>query len=288
MPAAEVDIDAGVLRRLLEAQYPDLADLALEEVAAGWDNVIIRIGDDLVARMPRRQVVADLVEHEHRWLPLLAPVLPLPIPSPVHAGRPGPDYPWSWSICRWLPGVPGLEATIDPATAAADLGAFVAALAQPAPPDAPLSPIRGVPLAARVEAFEDHLAVVAASTDTEAVRAAWNRALGAAPWSGSPRWLHGDLHPGNVLVHEGRLSGVIDFVDINGGDPATDLMSGWMWFDAATRLRFRDAAGVEDDATWERGRGWALAWAVAVMANSADNPVYNALGRRTLAAVLAD
>jgi aminoglycoside phosphotransferase (APT) family kinase protein len=124
--------------------------------------------------------------------------------------------------------------------------------------------------------------------DRHAVLDAWSRVLEVPRWSGPPVWLHGDLHPANVLVHSGRVAAVIDFGDITAGDPATDLSIAWMILPAAARPAFRAAAGVIDDDTWTRARGWALALAVAYLANSADNPQIARVGRYTLAAVLAD
>ncbi|MDQ1465634.1 MAG: hypothetical protein QOH10_49, partial [Actinomycetota bacterium] len=147
-PAAEVAIDDGLVRRLLTEQLPDLRGLPLVRLAEGWDNVIFRLGDELTVRLPRRRLAAELVEHEQRWLPELAPKLPLAIPAPVGIGRPGPGYPWAWSVCPWLPGAVAQQvAPDDPFDAATRLGRFLAALHEPAPPDAPANPFRGVPLA---------------------------------------------------------------------------------------------------------------------------------------------
>lgn len=283
MPAAEIDVDVDLVTRLLEEQQPDLAGLDVVPLASGWDNVLFRLGPDLVARLPRRQIAAGLMEVEQRWLPELEPHLPLPIPSPVRMGRPGCGYPWSWSVVLWLPGEPALHTPprhLD--SAARALGGFVRALhALPAPDDAPVNPFRGVPLAARDE-------VTRAAIDDAHVLALWDEAL-ALPGFAEPRvWLHGDLHPGNVLVHRGDVTGVIDFGDITGGDPATDLFIAWALFPPSARDTFRAAAGDVDDATWARARAWALALGAVVKANSADNPAYHRLGDRMLTAVLAD
>jgi aminoglycoside phosphotransferase (APT) family kinase protein len=287
MPAAEVDIDAALVHRLLQAQHPDLAHLPITPLAFGWDNAIFRLGDDWVVHIPRRQMVADLVRGLHRWLPALAPTLPLPIPVPVRTGEPDDGFPWPWSVCAYLPGAPALDAPpADPEAAAVVLGSFVAALRRPAPPDAPLNPYRGVPLAERDPAMRGWVAQLGSLIDGPAVLRYWDARLTVPPWSEPPQWLHGDLHPGNVLVHDGRLSAVIDFIDLTGGDPATDLIAAWMFFPAELRPVFRAAAGDIDRDTWARAEGWALSFAVAVLANSADNPPYAALGQRTLDAVL--
>jgi aminoglycoside phosphotransferase (APT) family kinase protein len=285
MPAAEVDIDDGLVRSLLEEQFPDLARLDLSLVANGWDNVLFRLGDDLSVRLPRRELAAALVEHEQRWLPELAPHLPLPVPAPVHAGRPGAGYPWAWSVCPWLPGEPALQTPPRDLTAAATaLGEFVRALhAVPTPDQPPINPYRGVPLADR----DDVTRAAMVQIDVPGALDEWERALTLPRWSGAPVWLHGDFHPGNVLVHTGAVSAVIDFGDMTAGDPATDLFVAWALLPPDARDAFRVAAGDVDDATWARGRAWALAFGAVVMANSADNPAYHRLGRRMVEAVLA-
>ncbi|MHB8668965.1 MAG: aminoglycoside phosphotransferase family protein [Acidimicrobiales bacterium] len=289
MPAAEVDIDASLVRRLVASQFPPWAGLAVEQVTSGgWDNAIYRLGPDLVVRLPRRRMSAELVQKEQRWLPELAPRLPLPVPVPIGRGAPEEGYPWHWSICRWLPGEMAATASIeDLESLAATLGAFMAALHTVGPPDGPRSPWRGVPLMERDESVRGVLRQMGDSVDQAAVGAAWADALDLPRWTGPDVWLHGDLHPANMVVETGRLSAVIDFGDLAVGDPATDLMSAWMLLPASARPMLRDAVGV-DDATWYRGRGWALCWGLMALARSADNPVTSALGRRAVAEVLAE
>jgi aminoglycoside phosphotransferase (APT) family kinase protein len=150
MPAAEVSVSPALVRRLLEAQQPDLAHLPVRLMAYGWDNFMYRLGDELAVRLPRRAAAAGLIVHEQRWLPVVAPRLPLPVPAPVRAGRPALGYPWPWSIVPLLPGqLAAREPPADPARAAASLGRFLGALHVPAPPDAPANPLRGIPLAPR-------------------------------------------------------------------------------------------------------------------------------------------
>jgi aminoglycoside phosphotransferase (APT) family kinase protein len=297
MPAAEVEVSAALVRRLLEEQHPDLAHLPLETLANGWDNVMIRLGDDLVVRMPRREAAAGILRNEQRWLPTLAPRLPLPIPAPARIGEPGPGYPWPWSIVPFLPGSPASDTPpSDFREAAAALGGFFGALHVPAAPDAPANPVRGVPLAQRAATVAENLRIAASEVDHAAVLRIWEAALAAPAWDRPPVWLHGDPHPANILVDHGRLSAVIDFGDITAGDPATDLAAAWMLLpvdcDDVFRKAYREAGGVRgpaatDDALWLRARGWALHFALVFLAHSADNPQLHAVGGRTLAAVLA-
>jgi aminoglycoside phosphotransferase (APT) family kinase protein len=285
MPAAEVDIDGELVRRLLADQHPDLAQRALVEVANGWDNVLFRLGDDLAVRLPRRRLAATLVEHEQRWLPVLAPSLPLPVPTPIRVGRPTGYYPWSWSILPWFEGGPaGADPAIDGPAAARDIGRFLAALHRPAPAEAPVNRWRGGPLTGRDRHLRRRLDDLSDRVDTSDLVRRWERCLAAPPWDGPPLWLHGDLHAHNIVSRDGRLVAVIDFGDITAGDPATDLAVAWSLLDPVDHDAFRAAADSEarpmDRALWRRAEGWALAVGVALLASSADNPAMDAMGRR--------
>lgn len=290
MPAAEVAIDEPMVRRLLAAQFPAGAAQPLRLAAHGWDNVVYRLGPELAVRLPRRLVAAELISNEQRWLPALAARLPLPVPSPLVAGVPTGDFPWPWSVVPWLPGaIAAHTAPADPMAAAVSLGRFVAALHQPAPPDgAPVNLVRGCPLADRHNAVQERLARIGhelAPAERAALDQAWTDALAAPPWDGPPLWVHGDLHPANLLVDDGHVSAVIDFGDLTAGDPATDLAVAWMLFDPGPRARFLTVAGSALDAagTRRRARGWAVNLALAMLASSADHPTMAAAARRTVA-----
>jgi aminoglycoside phosphotransferase (APT) family kinase protein len=290
MPAAEVSVPPDLVRRLLAAQQPDLAHLPIRVMAHGWDNLMYRLGDELAVRLPRRAVGAQLIVREQRWLPEVAPRLPLPVPVPVRTGRAGLGYPWPWSIVPFLPGqLAARESPADPAGAAVSLGRFLAALHLPAPRDAPVNRYRGIPLAERAAVVTENLGVVGGIVDRGTVVRVWQAALATPAWGGAPVWLHGDLHPANILVHRGTISAVIDFGDITAGDPAVDLSVAWMLLPADCRGAFRDAyraasGHADSDDTWARARGWALS--LASLAHSADNPLIAAMGRRTIGAVL--
>lgn len=276
------------MRRLLHSQCPHLADLPLTFGASGWDNHMVRIGDRHVARLPRRAVGDALVLHEQRWLPELAPSLPLRVPVPLVHGVPEHGYPWHWSVCEWLPGTPLASAAADDAameTTVDAMVAFLQALHRPAPADAPTNPFRGVPLDTRLEAFDSRLHRLGDERTAQRLRTWFAGVVAAPPWSAPPVWLHGDLHPANVLVHHGQVSAVVDFGDLCGGDPASDLAVAWMCWDPARRDRFFDGLGTDPD-TRRRARGWAAALALAFLGD--DGGPMTPIGRRTLDAVLGE
>ncbi|HET6261216.1 MAG TPA: aminoglycoside phosphotransferase family protein, partial [Chloroflexia bacterium] len=253
----EVDTDVALVRRLLAAQFPHWADLPLEPVpSAGTDNAIYRLGDDMAVRLPRIEWATAQVDKEHRWLPLLAPHLPLAIPVPLAKGAPGEGYPWRWSVYRWLEGENAtVESITDLRQAARDLAEFVAALqridATPGPPPGPHNFGRGEPLAMRdartraaIADLQEH--GILDSYTLTAVAEAWDAALQSPAWEGPPVWIHGDLQPGNLLAVEGRLRAVIDFGGLGVGDPACDLIVAWNFLPPESREVYRAALAVDD------------------------------------------
>ncbi len=258
MHADEVDIDASLVRRLVSGQFPRWADLPLERVeSSGTDNAMYRLGEDMAVRLPRIGGAADTVDREQRWLPRLAPLLPVAVPTPLGKGHPAEGYPWHWSVFRWLDGTnPVAGRVAEPDVLAKDLAEFVTALRRIDPADGPPAG-RGAPLATRDAPTRAAIEDLHGLVDTGAVTAAWEEALRIPEWSGGPAWVHGDLSPGNALLTDARLSGVIDFGCAGVGDPTVDLIVAWNLLPADARDVFRAALGI-DDATWARGRGWAL------------------------------
>jgi aminoglycoside phosphotransferase (APT) family kinase protein len=289
-PEADISLDEDRVRSLLLDQHPDLASMALVEYGSGWDNTLWRLGDDLLVRLPRRMEAVALTTNEQEWLPELAPRLPLPIPTPVRVGRPTINFPWPWSIVPWLDGLPGDGTEITRPHAAADsLGRFLRALHEPAPIEAPDNPYRGVPLSARAANFADRVAALDGEIDVQATRQVWDRAIAARPWQGPALWLHGDLHPANILITGGTLSAVIDFGDLCAGDPATDLAAAWMLLPAAAIPKFGVAYGGFDADLECRTLGWAVLFALMLFAIGLnDRPSYLAVGQSTLAKVIED
>lgn len=290
-PSAEVEIGHELLLTMLKEFLPEFAEEQIEYVGAGWDNEIHRVGADHAIRMPRRKAAARLIENEQRWLPELAPILPLPIPAPIFAGHGAFGYPWAWSLVPWFPGVPLAHSpALDQAQLIDDLSNFLNSLHVPAHEDAPSNEFRGVPLAERDKGLRRNLANTE-GVDSEAVLELWESLVDGPAWGGEPIWLHGDLHPLNLLVRSGRLSAVIDFGDVTSGDPACDIAVAWMLFDDEGRSAFRTALRIDgrsvDIHTWNRARAWALSLAVAYLANSADEPTMSRIGHTTLRQVLA-
>jgi len=296
-PEAEVVIDEELVEGLLRDQHPDLAERPIRPIDAGWDNATFRLGTDLGVRLPRRSVSAELVAHEQTWLPRIAARLPIPTPTPERVGRPGRGFPWRWSVVPWIDGTTADREPPDP-DQAERLSAFLAALHVPAPMDAPVNTVRGVPLEARQAVVEERMRRLDDRTDavTPGIRSVWQSAL-SAPIATEAMWLHGDLHPRNVLVDGGRLCGIIDWGDITSGDVATDLASIWMLFgDRSARSRAiasylprRSPSADPDEAVVTRARGWAVVFGVVLLDSGlTDDPRHAAIGASTLARVEED
>ncbi|MFE4698339.1 aminoglycoside phosphotransferase family protein [Streptomyces sp. NPDC056738] len=271
MTFTESDITEDLIRALLREQRPGLAGLPLKLGALGWDNQVWRLGDDLAVRLPWATGSADaLLRKEHAWVPLLAPRLPLPVPVPQYLGEPGELFPRPWLVTTWVPGEPADRAPATrPVEAAVALAAFLTALHRPAPEGAPTGRDRGGPLADTAEPFARALASateLGLVHDPAAVRAVWEDAAAAPDWAGPRLWLHGDLHPANVVTTNGVLSGVIDFGDLLAGDPAFDLAAAWILLPDGAVDRFHEAYEPSPDpATLRRARGWAVLRALACL-----------------------
>ena len=291
MHPGQVDIDAPLVRRLLAAQHPRWADLPLEPVrSTGTVNAIYRLGPDLAVRLPLVERWAGGLTNELEWLPRLAPFLPLAVPEPVAAGEPGEGFPFRWAVYRWVDGETwAVDRVADPCRAAEELAAFAHALQEidAAGEPRPRPASHGGPLRDRDEGVRAALAAAEGAVDTVAVRTAWEAALEVPVWDRPPVWVHSDLLAGNVLVRSGRLQAVIDWGGAGVGDPAANALAAWSLFTAESRAVYWAALGV-DDATWERGRGWALTRVMNVPYYADTNPLFVADAQRTIAEALAD
>ncbi len=288
-PAAEQRIDISLVKALLQDQHPDLANGSVVLMDAGWDNVMYRLGDEFVVRLPRRKAAVACLENEQSCLPMLAERLPITIPVPVRFGRPSNTFPWPWSILRWMPG-----RTADKEPPAADqakpLADFLRALHQPAPPSAPPNGFRGVSLGRRAKVVEERLGRLRGVTEliTPSLLSLWAEAL-AAPEASESCWLHGDLHARNVLVESGKITAIIDWGDVTAGDVATDLASVWMLLGDSPARANCLAQYQPSGALLARAKGWAVFFGTVLLDTGlVDHPSHAAMGRATLQRLNAD
>jgi aminoglycoside phosphotransferase (APT) family kinase protein len=287
-------IDIALVQRLLAEQFPHWVDLPITPATPqGHDNRTFRLGSELSVRLPSAVGYTPQIAKEHRWLPFLAPQLPLPIPAPIALGRPGVGFPWNWSVYRWLDGeAASLERIGDLTQFATSLAQFLAALqridASAGPPPGVHSAFRGGPLTTYDAETRHCIAALGDAIDGEAAMAMWEEAF-AAHWEGPPVWFHGDMAVSNLLVRDDRLSAIIDFGCAGVGDPACDTVIAWTLFRGESRATFQRELPV-DPATWARGRGWALWKALLIMNRErARNPARaKAEGSYVIDQVLAD
>jgi aminoglycoside phosphotransferase (APT) family kinase protein len=289
-PISEVEINISLVIELLQEQHPDLAQLPIHLVDAGWDNAMFRLGEELSIRLPRRQIAATLIENEQTWLPKIAPRLPIPVPNPYRIGQPGGNYPWPWSILRWLNGVAADQQEPHPEQAK-NFALFLRTLHLPAPCDAPKNPFRGVPLQERVVMFSERMQRLETKTNliTPEIKNIWNQALNA-PIDVTAKLLHGDLHPRNILVENGVITGIIDWGDITSGDIANDLAAIWMLFSQRNaRQQVIAEYGEISQATLLRAKGWAVFFGVVLLDTGLiDNPRNAAIGESVFRHLLED
>jgi aminoglycoside phosphotransferase (APT) family kinase protein len=293
MQPRSMQIDTKLVRRLIHAQFPHWSGLPLAPVESqGWDNRTFRLGGDMAVRLPSAEVYAPQVAKEHRWLPYLAPALPVAIPKPLAMGRPGETYPWHWSVYSWLEGTSARWPDIvDRPGFARDLAGFLRALQGVDPAGGPTPGAHNFHRGGSLEHYDGEtrraVAILADRLNGTAVIGAWEEAL-AAEWRGAPLWLHGDFASGNLLVRDGRLAAVIDFGGCAVGDPACDLAIAWTFLGPDERSTFR-AALEPSDPDWLRGRGWALWKALVVLAElSSNDPAQMDGARTTLEAILGE
>jgi aminoglycoside phosphotransferase (APT) family kinase protein len=291
--APSAEIDAALVAWLVGSQFPQWSELPITAAEPnGWDNRTFRLGSDLLVRLPSAQPYAAQVSKEHRWLPLLAPQLPLPIPVPVAMGEPAESYPWNWSVYRWLDGMPASIAAIDDRSElAVALAHFLVRLQQidarggPAP--GPHNFFRGGPLETYDTETRNAIAAVGDQIDAQSATAAWEAGL-AATWQGTPVWVHGDVAADNLLVRDGGLAAVIDFGSSGVGDPACDVTIAWTFLSGESRDAFRAELPL-DEATWARGRGWALWKALITYAGNRETDLAAAAAaRRVIEEVLVE
>ncbi|MFJ3670330.1 phosphotransferase [Streptomyces sp. NPDC090106] len=295
MTDTETEITAELVRDLLREQHPDLAGLPVREVPGGWGNQMWRLGDELAVRVQRMDPTPEPQLKERRWLPLLAPLLPLPVPTPVRLGEPSGRFPKHWTVMTWVPGEPlDLCPLTRPAHAADTLADFLRALHVEAPAAAPVGSDFGAHPKKCADGFEHFFQAVAPADVAAATRAVWDDAVAAPEWDGPPLWTHGDLHPANVVVRDGTLSGIVDFGALFAGDPAWDLAAAWVLLPAGTASRFFAGYARADEPTIRRARGLAAMKCLFLMLMGRNGtqglpggkPHWGPLGREALDRVL--
>jgi aminoglycoside phosphotransferase (APT) family kinase protein len=286
----QIDSNAALVHSLLSVQFPRWANLSIEAVrSTGTDNALYRLGNEMVVRMPLRPSATHSIDKEHRWLPLMAQQLPVQIPVPIARGEPTGEFPWPWSVVSWIDGTDATAATKFHHRTPIDIAHVVAALHSIDPtggpePDPEFG--RGVPLANRDRLTRWAIDELGTMIDYEAAITLWECAVEVPEWDRPAVWVHGDIASGNILVRDGRVVAVIDWGCLGVGDPACDLIIAWEMFDPIARHLFRSELEV-DDATWERGRGWALSTAVAELSYYRQTNQFMAgRARRQIAAVL--
>lgn len=281
-------VEVDVVRRLVAGQFPQWGHLPVRGVeVSGWDNQTFRLGERMSVRLPTAEEYAMAVDKEHRWLPVLAPRLPLPISVPLAKGEPGEGFRFSWSVYEWIDGDTAGDVR-DLTAFAEDLAGFLTALWKVEADGGPEPGLHNWFRGGSLRAFDPWVRQALETLgEWEAVTSAWEAAL-EARWDGQPRWFHGDVAPGNLLVREGALSAVIDFGTCGVGDPACDLAIAWTVLSGPSRTVFRKRTGV-DPGTWARGRGWALWKALTGYARTiGTDPAEAATNRRVIDEVLAD
>ncbi len=269
-------IDTVLVRQLIDSQIPQWKHLTIKPVAnSGWDNRTFHLGDAMLVRTPSAEIYADKIEKEFRWLPILAPLLPNPIPVPLVMGKPNADFPWQWSVYKWLEGQTVATAkNIDLDTLAKDLGLFLKALYTIDPTGGPAAGEHNFYRGGSLKVYDDQvqkaLSILKNKIDAEKAHSIWKSAI-ATQWEKAPVWIHGDVAVGNLLVQNGKLSAVIDFGGLAIGDPACDLAIAWTLFKNSSRDLFKEATSL-DQATWNRGKAWALWKALIIAAEVIDGP----------------
>lgn len=293
MPNIKVLIDVPLVQRLISMQFPQWADLPIKPVAVGgWDNRTFHLGEQMLVRLPSAEEYAMKVEKEQLWLPKLAPFLPLSIPTPLAMGEPGEEYPWRWSVYRWIEGeTASIGSIADLCQFATSLAEFLNALQRIDVTGGPVAGshnfYRGGPLSTYDAETRQAILILGDKIDTELATTLWDTAL-ASTWTAPPVWVHGDISAGNLLVKEGKLSAVIDFGGLGIGDPACDLAIAWTLFKGKSREAFRAALPLESE-TWDRGRGWTLWKALIVYAGlPGTNSLERENSERVFEEILAD
>lgn len=290
MHTHEVCINEKLVAGLLKEQFPEYQHISVAPLKhSGTDNAIFRLGERKAIRLPRIPSAAEQLEKEIVWLPKFTS-LPVHVPVPIKVGRSNADYPFPWFVYEWVEGQSAFDRALEqPEQTAKDLAGFIRGLQSVSTEGAPQAR-RGLPLKTQDNAVRE--AITALETmkiiDAQAITAIWEECLLAPTWDKPAVWLHGDLLPTNILLDKGKLQAVIDFGLCGIGDPACDLLPAWCLLEGEAREVFRQEL-VLDDATWLRGKGWALSIALIIIPYYIEtNPDLTSVAKRMLKQVQHD
>jgi aminoglycoside phosphotransferase (APT) family kinase protein len=295
MHANQLTVSVETVRALVDEQFPEWRSLTIRSIASqATVNAIFRIGDRLAARFP---LEPRDVQSTRRWLESEAEAAcelldrtRFPTPKPVALGGPGASYPLPWSVQTWLPGV--VATGDDPGESIAfahDLAEFIN--------DVRAIDTRGRKFGGKGRGgdLQSHDAWMETCfghseqlLDVPRLRRMW-AVMRSLPRSAAEDVMtHGDLIPGNVLVSNGHLAGILDVGGLGPADPAVDLVSAWHLLEAGPRQVLREDLGC-DDLEWERGKAWAFEQAMgAVWYYVESNPAMSRMGQHTLERIAAD
>lgn len=292
----QTPVDLDTVRSFVAHQCPQWRDLPLRAMTtSGTEHTTYRLGDELLVRVPRDASAESGLRKEIDWLPRLRDGVALDVPVIEHVGEPTAEYPHIWSINHWVSGDDASARVLAddiPASWAVALAELVASLrdidlGDVAPDDLPQGQ-RGGHLQGRVEALQGRTDPVSGPLDPTPVWGLLEAALDAGTPDLEPVLLHGDLIPGNLVVRDGRLAGLLDFGTLTTGYAAWDLTPAWWVLDRAGRERFRELLDV-DDVSWAWGRAFAASQ--GLLADWVYAPRDHALaplGARAVAEALAD
>ena len=255
-------INVSLVQKLIQKQFPEWAQLEIKPVKfSGHDNRTFHLGKQMSVRLPSDAAYAPQVEKENRWLPILSKELSLPISAPIAKGNPSEEYPWPWSINKWIEGETVTKQNVrDLNEFATDLASFLVELQSIDASNGPIAGAHNFYRGGLISVYDEEARVAIENNkdvfDEALLKELWDLAL-QSTWERTPVWIHGDVAPGNLLVKDGKLCAVIDFGILGVGDPACDAAMAWTFFDKHSRSVFKEVLCMDKE-TWNRARGWAL------------------------------
>lgn len=287
-----IEITIELVRKLIDKQFPEWATLDVRPVEkSGHDNRTYHLGSDMTVRLPSHERYASAVEKEIKWLPVFRRHLSLPIPVPVAKGKPTSEYPLPWSVNKWIDGDIVTHSNVyDMTEFAQDLANFLKELEAIDTDGGTPAGVQNFHRGGDLSVYDSETRAVIENTmhlfPQNLLIEIWELAL-ATKYSAAPVWVHGDVAVGNLLVKNGKLCGVIDFGTMGVGDPSSDLVMAWNFFDGKNRKLFLDIMGF-DESTVNRARGWALWKALITYDWNEKDSELSKWGRRVIDVIIDD